>query len=154
VVKIPPTFELHELTRGLKAKSPHSKHTVFMRQDEHTVSASVRDAIAIRELKILHRQEILNPSSTILGGILGASFATLFWGFGINAGELDELTLKLAPFVILMIGGILGSQFGWAVREFNSVRYDWPYYKKHEKIIAIGFVLIFVSIIVFPFLKK
>ena len=137
VVEVPPTFELHELRRELNAKSGHSKHTVFMRQNEHTESASVRDAIAIRELKILHRQEILNPSSTVLGGVLGAIFAALFWSFGINAGEQDAMTLKFAPFLILLIGGVLGSQFGWAVREFNSIRYDWPYYEKRQKIMAL-----------------
>jgi hypothetical protein len=64
VVTIPPTFNLHETTRELVTPGrTFHKYTVFMRQDENTVPASVRDGVTIQQLKHLHRQEIANPSS-------------------------------------------------------------------------------------------
>lgn len=61
VITIPPTFDLYETTRELNASSHFNKYTVFMRQDENTVPASVRDGITIQQLKHLYRQEAKIP---------------------------------------------------------------------------------------------
>lgn len=49
VITVPPTFDLHETARELVASGgTFQKHTVFMRQDEHTFPASVRDGVTIQ----------------------------------------------------------------------------------------------------------
>jgi len=68
VITIPPTFHLHETIRELKASGgTFQKHTVFMRQDENTVPASIEEGLTIKHLKQLHRQEIVNPSANWIG---------------------------------------------------------------------------------------
>ncbi|MCD4739344.1 MAG: putative DNA binding domain-containing protein [Anaerolineae bacterium] len=134
VVKIPPTFELHETIRELNAKGKFSKYTVFMRQDEHTVPASVKDGVTIQELKYLHRQEISNPFTIQFGAILGAATALLFWDAGYNATEItNQITEIVGKLVVLIVGGVCGAEAGWAFREWNSLRYDWRYYSLRKK---------------------
>lgn len=151
VIEIPPTFELHETTRKLKAKGHFSKYTVFMRQDEHTVPASVKDGVTLQELKQLYRQEISNPPAGIFGAILGAFIAVMFWNSGYRAMKITNRTIELLAGALLpaLIGGLLGAEAGWVIREWNSLRYDWPYYsrKKKVKIVLVGTISISITLL-------
>lgn len=155
-IEIPPTFELHEITRELNAKGKFSKFTVFMRQDEHTVPASVKDGVTIQELKYLHRQEVLNPSAIRFGAILGAIIAFLFWSSGYSATYVAngkfEFVIKLLP---LVIGAFLGAEAGWIIRDWNSLRYDWPYFPRGKKIrVIVGAMIPFCFILLFWHITK
>lgn len=150
IITVPPTFDLHETTRELNAKSHHNKHTVFMRQGEHTVPASVRDGIAIQQLKLLHRQETLNPPTITFGAIVSAFIAILFWNTGFNASkslvENQPIVWFIAQVLLILFGGFLGGCAGWAYREFKTVQYDWHYWSIHQKILM-GLVLVIAVLV-------
>jgi hypothetical protein len=150
VITIPPTFELHETIRELNAKGKFSKFTVFMRQDEHTVPASVRDGVTLEQLKILFRQEVANPPAVLFGAIIGAIVGSIFYNAGINATvELNEITGVLITSVIALFGGIIGAEAGWLFREWNTTRYDWRYWTNIKKVKFIGAIsLIFIIVII------
>jgi hypothetical protein len=138
IVTVQPTFELHETTRELNAKGHHGKHTVFMRQDEHTIPASVRDGITIQQLKSLHRQEITNPPAIRFGGIFGAFVALLFWSMGYAAPKpTTDLTFVVVQVLITIVGGVLGAEVGWAFQQVNAARYDWRYIPSRNRILLL-----------------
>ncbi len=145
IVTIPPTFDLHETTRELNASSHFNKHTVFMRQDEHTVPASVRDGVTIQQLKHLHRQEIANPSAIWIGVIAGGVTAFIIGGAKIKATQMTlPISESLAQIVFTSLGVFFGGWIGWAGRQWNEARYDWRYMTFRQRIILVIFVLIFV----------
>jgi hypothetical protein len=144
VVAIPPTFNLHETIRELNAKGKFSKHTVFMRQDEHTMSASVKDGMTIQQLKNLHRDEISNPPGIILGMVIGGFIAIIFFDAGYKSPTMFEpSTLPFVRTLIMIVGLILGAEIGWSFRVWNTVRYDWRYLSRVEKI-KLGLVILFM----------
>lgn len=156
IITIPPTFDLHETTRELNAKGHRNKYTVFMRQGEHIVPASVRDGITIQQLKLLHRQETLNPSTIIFGAIIGAFIAILFWNSGFNAskslGESKPIVWFVAQVLLIITGGFLGGNAGWMYREFKSLQYDWRYWSIRQKIMGLfmGIVVVITVFILWP----
>lgn len=151
VVTIPPTFELHEITRELKAKGHHSPHTVFMRQDEHTVPASIRDAVVIQQLKSLYRHETVNPSALLFGAAVGTIFALIFWNIGYNTSEIPNEPGKfILQIVVLLTGGFLGLCLGFAFQQWKSVAYEWRYLSLPVKIVTS--ILLAITIIVVAWL--
>ena len=140
VITIPPTFNLHETARELVSSGgTFQKYTVFMRQDEHTVPASVRDGVTIQQLKQLHRQEVANPSAIWIGAITGGIVA-----FIIGSTKLQEIHLA-APYsddVLKVFFTGLGIFFGWSIawsiRQFNETRYDWRYMTWRQRILLLG----------------
>ncbi|MEW6028375.1 MAG: helix-turn-helix domain-containing protein [Chloroflexota bacterium] len=148
VITIPPTFDLHETIRELNAKKKFSKFAVFMRQDEHTVLASVRDGIIIQQLKAVFRQEIANPPAILFGAIIGATIAVMFYGAGYSATGMLEGTLRvLAKSLVAIIGAGLGAEAGWIFREWNTLRYDWRYWSRQKKAkVVIAITITFVII--------
>jgi hypothetical protein len=128
VITIPPTFDLHETTRELDASGHFHKYTVFMRKDEHTTPASVRDGITIQRLKQLHRQEIANLPSIWLGIIIGGIVGLLIGGAKIKSLQIDPpISSSVAQFVFTSLGILFGGFTGWFAQEMNKVRYDWRY---------------------------
>lgn len=122
VVSIPPTFELHETTRELIASSKHSIHTVFMRQDEHIKSASVLDGITIRELKLRHRNETINPSPVKLGAFIGAVVALVFWNGAPHEQKVqNSYSVFIIQVLILLAGALIGAELGYFWREGTAV---------------------------------
>lgn len=137
VLTVPPTFELHETKRDLNAKGRFNQHAVFMRQDEHTVLASVRDGVTLQQLKSLYRREVINPSSVVLGAIIGALMALLFWQAGLKSQEIPTgLTGLVIRILILILGVFFGAQAGWIFQQLNSLRYDWRHLSLLQKILA------------------
>jgi hypothetical protein len=149
IVTIPPTFELHETSRELIAKGKFNKFTVFMRQDEHTVPASVRDGITLLHLKQLFRQEISNPPAILFGAITGAIIAIIFWRAGHNASRVVDIFPGIVTFGILaLVGGALGAEAGWIFREGNTFRYDWRYWPRQMRIKAGIAAVVFIVVII------
>ena len=154
VITIPPTFNLHETARELVASGgTFQKYTVFMRQDEHTVAASVRDGVTIQQLKQLHRQEVANPPAIWIGAITGGIVA-----FIIGGAKLQEIHLA-APYsddVLKVFFTGLGIFFGWSIawsiRQFNETRYDWRYMSWRQRILFLG--LLSLMTIVYLLLPK
>ena len=145
IITIPPTFNLHETTRELNAKGHFNKHTVFMRQDEHTVPASVRDGVTIQQLKHLYREEIANPSSIRLGVIIGAIVAFMISGAKITIPEGSNLSISdgFVQTVLVTAGGILGAIIGMLSKQWHETRYDFRYMTWREKIFWIVVPLLF-----------
>ena len=156
VVTIPPTFNLHETIRDLNAKGKFSKYTVFMRQDEHTKSASVKDGVTIQQLKNLHRSEISNPPSIFLGAVIGACVALIFFDVGYKSPTLIEpATLPFVRALMVIIGILMGAEIGWAFRVWNAVRYDWRYLSRPEKIkLALGVLFLLAIFVVWFFVVR
>jgi len=143
IITIPPTFDIHETTRELSASGHFNKHTVFMRQDEHTVPASVRDGVAIQELKHIYRQEIANPSAWWIGAIVGCFITLLFRVGESEIAQTDSIIPSFVARIIIALGGaFFGATIGWLVKEINSTRYDWRYWTKSKRIAFILFLLI------------
>jgi hypothetical protein len=139
IIVIPPTFDIHETTRELNASGHFNKYTVFMRQDEHTVPASVRDGITIQRLKHLHRQEVANPSAGWLGAVIGGIVTLLLWGGESKITQTNSnLSISAIRIVAGSIGAFLGAEIGWLVQEFNSTRYAWRYWTNWKRL---GFVV-------------
>jgi hypothetical protein len=140
VVTIPPTFDLHETTRELTAKGQFHKNTVFMRQDEHTVPASVRDGVSIQQLKHLHRQEIANPPSIIIGALSGGIVALLFSS---SIAESISATVAVSEnfiqAVVTIVGLFFGAETGWVAKTLNETRYDWRYMNRKQRITILFF---------------
>lgn len=154
VLTIPPTFELHESKRALNAKGRFSEHTVFMRQDEHTVPASVRDGVVIQQRKLLYRHETLNPSAWWFGALVGAIMALIFWNAGYDApvfsGEMEKPIVQL---IILFVGGFIGLCLGWTFQNWKALIYDWRYYSRPKKIVGV-IVMAILTILAFWFLRR
>lgn len=153
VITIPPTFDIHETTRELNAKGHFQKHVVFMRRDEHTEPASVREGVTIQQLKQLHRQEILNPPAGWIGAIAGGIVALFIGNAKITASQTD---IEAAGWIIQVLFVTLGIFFGWVTgffaKQWNEVRYDWRYMRFWQKIVFVAVVL--VSIILGSFFIK
>jgi len=128
IITIPPTFDLHETTRELNALRPFQRHTVFMRQDEHTVPASVRDGVAIQQLKHLHRQEIANPSAIWIGVISGGIVAFIIGSAKLKSVQITPpISDSFALILFTSLGVFFGGCIGWINRQWNEIRYDWRY---------------------------
>jgi hypothetical protein len=143
LITIPPTFKIHETIRKLDGSKSYQRHTVFMREDEHTVPASVQDIQDIKHLKQLHRQEIKNPSSNRIGAIAGAVVGFIIGGARIKAEQINmpvSETVMRTMFVLL--GIFFGEAVGWFGKQWNETRYDWRYMTLRQRIILISFVLI------------
>jgi len=146
VVTIPPTFDLHELTRDLSAKGKFKRFTVFMRQDEHTVPASVRDGVTIQELKHLYRREIINPTAILSCSIVGAISSMMFYFAGNNAKLIiSDNNKTFVSLFIGLIGGLLGAEAGWIFREWNSLRFTWPFWPWRKKVLFVIFVILTIA---------
>lgn len=152
VLTIPPTFELHETKRELKAKGHFNQYAVFMRQDEHTVLASVRDGVTIQQLKLLYRQETLNPSAWRFGVLIGAIMALVFWNAGYSAsGFSDGWQRYISYFIILVTGGLMGLGIGLAFQQWKGLAYDWRYWSLRKKIFAGILAIIYTTLFLWYF---
>lgn len=152
VISIPPTFELHETTRDLKNK--YHKHTVFMRQDEHTRPASVRDGVTIERLKLQYRQEIINPSAIKLGAAIGGVIGLLYYNSGLNHIDLTSAKGISVEIIVGASAVILGAEIGYAYREFKSSRYDWPYMSSWKRTKIWMFLLLVLPFVFYIITKK
>jgi len=139
VVVIPPTFDLHETIRDLiTPNGKFHKHTVFMRQDEHVIPASVRDGITIQQLKHLFRQEIANPSALWLGLIVGGIVGFIISQAKIRAAQIALPMSENVLLATLTVSGIFfGGSIGWIIKRFNETRYDWRYMTWWERMLLI-----------------
>lgn len=148
IITIPPTFDLHETTRELVTPScTFQKHTVFMRQDEHTVTASVRDGITIQQLKHLHRQEIANPPSTLIGAIAGGVATFIISSAKAKAAQVQPPIPEAFLVVFFTFFGIFfGAFIGWFSKQWNEIRYDWRYMTWQSKVIVSSFVIFMIVV--------
>lgn len=150
VITIPPTFELHETTRELNASGQFQKHVVFMRRDEHTAPASVREGITIQQLKHVFRQEIANPSASWVGAIAGGVVAFIIGGAKIREAQLAPiLTERIVQWLFTGLGIFFGANIGWFMREWNETRYAWRYMTLGKRLMLFIVVLIMVGILYF-----
>jgi hypothetical protein len=136
VVCIPPTFQLHETSRELTThKTTHSKHTVFIRQNEHVAVASIGDGIAIQDLKHLHRQDIANPPSMWVGALTGGIVGWASWhtGYQTNSSPPSPTAYFLINLIIISFTIFLGGQIGWIFKEFKQFKFDWAFYSRKKK---------------------
>lgn len=145
VITIPPTFDLHETKRELiTPNAKFTQYTVFMRQDEHTVPASVREGVTIQQRKLLHRQEIANPPAGWIGAIAGGVVALIIGNAKITASS--QANFESTGWVIQTLFLVLGIFFGWVIgfssKQWNEVRYDWRYMRFWQKIVFIAVVLV------------
>jgi hypothetical protein len=153
IISIPPTFELHETTRELNAAGHYQKHVVFMRQDEHTVPASVRDGVTIQNLKHVYRQEISNPSSVWIGVLTGGIAGFILGAAKIRSPQIEPpLSDSLAQFIFTCLGVFLGGWIGWSSRQLNEIRYDWRYLTWRQRITLV--VVILMLFILYLFLSR
>lgn len=154
VITVPPTFDLHETIRELNASGGHfQKHVVFMRQDEHTVPASVRDGAAIQQRKHLHRQEISNPSAVWIGAISGAIVALIIGGAKITISQTDlSASGWFIQLLFVVLGAFFGGSTGFFSKQWNETRYDWRYMRMWQRV-ALG-VLLLVSTLILSQLFK
>ena len=153
VITIPPTFKIHETIRKLEASKSYQQHTVFMREDEHIVPASVQDIQDIKHLKQLHRQEIKNPSSNWVGAIAGAVVGFIIGGARIKAEQLSTpVSETVMQVMFVLLGAFFGEAVGWFGRQWNETRYDWRYMTSQQRIILVSFIVIALTIIYFVFL--
>lgn len=148
VITIPPTFNLHETARELVASGgAFQKYTVFMRQDEHTVPASVRDGVTIQQLKHLHRQEIANPPAIWIGAITGGIVAYIIGGAKLQLIQLTTPFPDDVPkFIFTGLGIFFGWSIAWSIRQFNETRYDWRYLSPRQRFILISLLILMALI--------
>lgn len=149
VIIIPPTFNLHETARDLIASSGRfHKYTVFMRQDENTVPASVRDGITIQQLKFLHRQEISNPRSIFIGLMVGGIISWITANAMVNAKDLPvQFSDKLIISTLTFVGVLMGAMIGLIMQQFNDIRYSLRYMTWRNRILFVSSLLIMFAII-------
>lgn len=148
VITIPPTFELHETTRELNASGHFQKHVVFMRRDEHTEPASVREGITIQQLKHVFRQEIANPSASWVGAIAGGVVAFIIGGAKVREAQLPPIfTERIVQWLFTGLGVFFGASIGYFSREWNETRYAWRYMTWRARFLLIALLLIMIAII-------
>ena len=148
LITIPPTFDLHETTRELNASGHFQKHVVFMRRDEHTEPASVREGITIQQLKHVFRQEIANPSASWVGAIAGGVVAFIIGGAKLQEAQLPPIfTEKIIQWLFMGLGMFFGANIGWFTREWNETRYAWRYMTGQKRFLFIVFILIMVGVL-------
>ena len=147
VITIPPTFDLHETKRELiTPNAKFTQYTVFMRQDEHTVPASVREGVTIQQRKLQHRQEISNPPAGWIGALAGGIVALFIGNAKITASQTD---IEAAGWIIQVLFAALGVFFGWVTgfvaKQWNETRYDWRYMRFWQRVIfVVAIVIVFV----------
>lgn len=148
VVTIPPTFDLHETKRELiTPNAKFTQYTVFMRQDEHTVPASVRDGAAIQQLKLLYRQEISNPPAIWLGATAGAITALIIGMAKMTATQTALDTSKwFFQLFFVVLGIFFGGVTGFFAKQVNETRYDWRYMRLWQKIALIVIVVLAMAV--------
>lgn len=153
VITIPPTFDLHETIRELVTSDGHfTEYTVFMRQDEHTHPASVRDGMTIQQLKHLYRQEVTNPSAIWIGAIAGGIVAVLTLEATMRGiRSTPPLPESLIRIILPVFGIYIGTATAWTIKVWNETRYDWRYMTRRQRILAILLIVILVitSVIIF-----
>lgn len=148
VITIPPTFDLHETTRELNASGHFQKHVVFMRRDEHTEPASVREGITIQQLKQVFRQEIANPSASWVGATAGGVVAFIIGGAKLQEAQLPPaLTERIVQWLFTGLGVFFGGSIGYFSKEWNETRYAWRYMTAQKRSLLIVFALIMVGVL-------
>ncbi|PKO01254.1 MAG: hypothetical protein CVU42_00145 [Chloroflexi bacterium HGW-Chloroflexi-4] len=149
VIIIPPTFNLHETARDLLASSGRfHKYTVFMRQNENTVPASVRDGITIQQLKFMHRQEISNPRSIFIGLLVGGIISWITANAIVNTKYLPvQFSEKLIISTLTFVGVLMGAMIGLIMQQFNDMRYSLRYMTWRNRILFVSSLLIMFAII-------
>lgn len=146
IITIQPTFDIHETTRELNAKGHFQKHVVFMRRDQHTEPASVREGVIIQQRKQLYRQELSNPPAGWIGAIAGSIVALIIGNAKITASQTN---IEAAGWIIQVLFAALGIFFGWTigffVKQWNETRYDWRYMRFWQRVIfVVAIVIVFV----------
>ena len=148
VITIPPTFKLHETIRKLDASKSFQQHTVFMRQDENTVPASVQDIQDIQYLKQLHRQEVKNPSANWVGAIAGGVVAFIIGGAKVREAQLPPIfTERVIQWFFTGLGVFFGGSIGYFSREWNETRYAWRYMTWRARFLLIVLILVMIGVI-------
>lgn len=147
IITILPTFDIHETTRELNAKGHFQKRVVFMRRNEDTEPASVREGVTIQQLKQLHRQEISNPPAGWIGAVAGGVVALIIG----NANITDnQSALEVADWFIQFFFVVLGMFFGWVIafslKQWNEIRYDWRYLRSSQRIFFVAIIFIVIII--------
>ncbi len=155
VVTIPPAFNLHETTHELKTPGgTFQKHTVFMRQDENTVPASVSEGITIQQLKQLYRQEISNPSAIWFGALVGGIVAFIIGGAKVKAGQSTiPFSDNFIQSFFTALGVFFGSSIGWITKQWNETRYAWRYMTLKQRIITLIAFIVTVAAISYVMFK-
>jgi hypothetical protein len=143
VITIQPTFDIHETTRELNAKGHFQKHVVFMRRDQHTEPASVREGVTIQQRKQLYRQEISNPPAGWIGAIAGGIVALFIGNAKITASQTN---IDAVGWILQVLFAALGIFFGWAIgffaKQWNETRYDWRYMRFWQRVIFVAVIVI------------
>jgi hypothetical protein len=148
VVTIPPTFNLHETTRELVTPGrTFHKYTVFMRQDENIVPASVRDGVTIQQLKQLYRQEVANPPSAWISSIACGIVAFILSGIALRLPQIEtSVPEQFVPVVFIVLGVFFGAEIGWIGKVLNETRYDWRYMTWKQRLILMIIVLFSLAV--------
>ncbi len=157
VISIPSSFYLHETTRELKTdKTTFQKNTVFMRQDEHTTTASVSDGITIQQRKHLFRQEVKNLPTPTLGIIIGGIVAFIIGKANISfVRNTMDVPNNLLLGLLTLLGVFFGYSISWISQQFLMASYDWRYFSSKQKIFSIMLfaLMILCIVLVFMFFK-
>jgi len=152
IIAIPPTFDLHETTRELTGAGHFHKHTVFMRQDEHSVPASVRDGVTIQQLKHLYRQEISNPPAAWIGAIAGGASAYIIGTAGLRAAQTDlSVPENVTQLIFTILGVFFGAATGYIIKTGNETRYDWRYMTGRQRVNLLLFIIAMLVILLIMF---
>jgi hypothetical protein len=144
IISIPPTFNLHETSRELVTPNgTFHKYTVFMRHDENTVPASVRDGITIQQLKQLHRQEIGRPPAAVTGAITGGVVGLFSAGIKVFAPTpAQPASTVIVILFTVILGVILGGVLGGAITGWAEMSYDVRYMSWRQRIFLLGCLII------------
>jgi hypothetical protein len=153
VIKIPPSFDLHETKRNLDASSGYFReYSIFMRQDENTVLASVHDGITIEQRKHLFRQEIANPPALLIGVITGGFVAFIIGRANIKTVfqtiPISETNLLV---IFTLLGIFFGGSLGWIIRQLTEVRYTWRYMTTKQKVILFSLCIAIIIVVIASF---
>lgn len=154
VIRIPPSFDLHETKRDLDASSGYFReHSIFMRQDENTVLASVHDGITIEQRKHLFRQEIANPPALLIGIIAGGFVAFIIGRANIKTVfqtiPISENNLLV---IFILLGLFFGGSLGWIIRQLTEVRYTWHYMTTKQKVILFFLCIAILIVVITSFI--
>lgn len=153
VITIPPTFDLHETIRVLDTPNGHfNQYSVFMRQDEHTVLASVHDGITIEQRKHLYRQEIANPPALQIGIIIGGLVAYIIGNANLKTlYQTTTIPENYLLIVFVFLGIFFGGSIGWITRQLTEVRFEWRYITAKQKLVLITLCIVMIVLLAIIF---
>ncbi len=138
IITIPPTFELHETTRPLKGSGKFNEHTVFIRQDEHTMIASTQERETLKHLKRLYSREIANPPAIWIGAVAGAISTFIISGAFIRAPQAAlSIPPVLAQILFTGLGIFFGGGTGYFATQWNENRYAWRYMTNRQRLLLV-----------------